>query len=199
MPIIASPAADPSDVSTLAPSAPERGRVGLEVIAAFKFMKAITLVAAGLGTLGLLNPGWNDAALDWLGQLALNHGHRLAAALAERVLPYLGEASPGRLLVVALGAFLYAGVFVVEGVGLWRCRRWAEYLTILVTASLLPLEIVALHRRLTLFRAGMLALNSVVIGYLLWQLWVTRAAHRASAARQPRHTSPTRSRAATER
>ena len=191
--------ADPSDSSILAPSAPERGRVGLEVIAAFKFMKAITLVTAGLGTLGLLNPGWNEAALDWLEQLALDHGHRLAATLAERVLPYLGEASPGRLVAVALGAFLYAGVFLVEGVGLWRCKRWAEYLTILVTASLLPVELIALHRRLTPFRAGTLALNILVIGYLLWQLWVTRAAHRASAVRQPRHASPTGSETAAER
>ena len=35
----------------------------------------------------------------------------------------------------------YAAVEGIEAFGLWYQRRWAEYLTFIVTASLLPLEI----------------------------------------------------------
>ena len=160
--------------------APPSGRTGLKLIAVFKFLKALALIAAGLGTLGLLNSDWNDAAADWLQQLALTHGKRLATTFIDHALSYLSATTPHRLIAVASGAFLYGSVFLVEGVGLWRCKRWAEYLTLLVTASLLPFEILALYHRLTLPRAGTLALNLLVIGYLVWRLWVTRGRQSAS-------------------
>lgn len=150
-----------------------RGWVGLEIIAAYKFIKATTLIAAGFGALGLLNEGWNDAASDWLERLALANTHHLVAATAARALPYFDALGPGRLVGVSVAAFIYAGVFLVEGVGLWRCRRWAEWLTIATTASLLPIELFALHRRVTLFRVGALITNILVVIYLTWQIRAT--------------------------
>jgi uncharacterized membrane protein (DUF2068 family) len=67
---------------------------------------------------------------------------------------------------------LDAAVFVVyalvEAYGLWRGRRWAEYLTLIVTASLLPLEIYELSQRLSAFKLVTLAINLAVVAYLLW-------------------------------
>ena len=42
------------------------GLRGLEVIAGFKFLQALTLILAGLGSFGLMNPGVSDAAGEWL-------------------------------------------------------------------------------------------------------------------------------------
>jgi uncharacterized membrane protein (DUF2068 family) len=148
-----------------------RGWVGLELIAAYKFIKATLLIAAGLGALGLLNAGWNDATQDWLERLALANTHHLVAATAARALPWLD--APRRLVGLSLGSFLYAGLFVVEGVGLWKCRRWAEYLTIVTTASLLPIEIFAVHQRITLVRVGALVMNVLVVIFLVWQIRAT--------------------------
>ena len=55
---------------------------------------------------------------------------------------------------------LYATVFLVEGIGLWRGKKWAEYLTIGVTASLLPVEVMALVHRVTLVRVATLVINT---------------------------------------
>ncbi|MEO5817275.1 MAG: DUF2127 domain-containing protein [Gemmatimonadaceae bacterium] len=142
----------------------------LDVIAAFKFVKAATLLAASLGGLGLLNPRVAQWTEEWLERLALGHGPRLIGALAGRALPALVTAGPRRLIILAVGAMLYAAVFVVEGVGLIRGRRWAEYLTIGVTISFLPFEIVALAHHVSPARAVTLALNVGVAVYLIWRV-----------------------------
>jgi uncharacterized membrane protein (DUF2068 family) len=151
-----------------------KGWIGLEVIAAFKFVQAALIFATGLGILGLLDPAWAAATSRWLGQLALDAEHRLIGAWAAQALPYVKDAAPTRLVSIATGALLYAIVILVEGVGLWRCRRWAEYLTIIVTASFLPVEMFAIWHRLTTVRVLVFVFNALVIVFLVWQLRATR-------------------------
>jgi uncharacterized membrane protein (DUF2068 family) len=152
------------------PGAGPQRHVGLQIIAAFKFVKAAALIAASGGALGLLNPVHATWVEDWLERLALGRGHALASSLAARALALMDLAEPTRLREVAVGAILYASLFVVEGVGLARQRRWAEYLTVAVTTSFLPFEVDALYHRWTFPRAGTLILNVSVVLYLLWQL-----------------------------
>jgi uncharacterized membrane protein (DUF2068 family) len=56
----------------------------------------------------------------------------------------------------------------VEAVGLWYQRRWAEYLTLVVTASLLPLEVYELAHRLSPFKVVAFVINVAVVAYLLY-------------------------------
>jgi len=143
---------------------------GLEVIAGFKFLQATTLILAGLGSFGLMNPAVSDAAGDWIERLAAGNGQRFAVGAAARILPIFNAATPRHFAAFGLGALLYATVFLVEGIGLWRGKKWAEYLTIGVTASLLPVEVMALVNRITLVRIATLVINTLVIVYLLWEL-----------------------------
>jgi uncharacterized membrane protein (DUF2068 family) len=115
------------------------------------------------------------AANRWLEQLALRPGHRLTTTFAELALPYLGRATSRHFMMIAIGAFLYAALYLVEGVGLWRCKRWAEVLTVWASASFLPLELAALLHKQTLPRAVTLALNVGVVIFLAWQLRISRA------------------------
>ena len=167
-----------SQPATGAPAAVEhptqRERYGLELIAIYKFVKAGALTLAGLGALGLINRGVASAANDWLERLALRSGHRITTSFAEHVLPWMGKATGKHLVILAIGAFLYATLYLVEGIGLWRCRRWEEYLTVGATASFLPLEILALVHRVTMPRAVTLALNLLAVGFLSWQLLISR-------------------------
>ena len=155
-------------------------RRGLELIAVYKFVKAGTLTLAGLGALGLVNRGVASAANQWLERLALRPGQRLTTTFAELALPYLAHATGRRLILIAIGAFLYATLYLVEGVGLWRCRRWAEVLTVWASASFLPLEIAALVQRQTMPRAVTFALNVGVVAFLAWQLRVSGHSARSS-------------------
>lgn len=153
---------------------PHRSRRILDLIAAFKFVKAATLIAAALAGFGLLNPRVQDWASDWLERLALGSGPTFVNRLAARALPAVDGATPGRLVLVSLAALAYAAVFVVEGVGLIRERRWAEYLTIGVTSSLVPFEAVALAHKASNARAATLAINIMVVAYLIWRLRTDR-------------------------
>ena len=160
-----------------------KGWIGLEVIAAFKFVQAALIFATGLGVMGLLDPAWAASTTRWLEQLALDAEHRLIGAWAAHALPYVNDAAPRRLVGIALGVIAYAIVILVEGIGLWRCRRWAEYLTIVVTASFLPVEMFAIWHRLTTIRVLVFVFNVLVIAFLVWQLRATRG--RAAPAQRP--------------
>lgn len=69
------------------------------------------------------------------------------------------------LKLVAAVFVVYALIEGLEAVGLWYQRRWAEYLTLIVTASLLPLELYELSLRLSVLT---IAINLAVVVYLLW-------------------------------
>jgi uncharacterized membrane protein (DUF2068 family) len=72
------------------------------------------------------------------------------------------------LRLVGIVFVVYAVVEGVEAFGLWYGRRWAEYLTFVVTASLLPLEAYELAHRLSVLKLVTIALNLAVVAYLLW-------------------------------
>jgi uncharacterized membrane protein (DUF2068 family) len=143
-----------------------RGDEALRLIALFKFGKAALLIAVGLGALKLLDPAIVARAQSWGAALAASSDRQLVQHLLARA----AGLPPGRLEVLAIGAFLYAGLFTTEGVGLWLARRWAEYLTLVATASFVPIEAFEVTRRLSLPRIGALVLNLGVVVYLGYRL-----------------------------
>lgn len=72
-------------------------------------------------------------------------------------------------VVLAVTAGVYAVVEGVESVGLWRQRRWAEYLTAVATAGFLPFEIYELTERVTVLRVLALVVNLAVLAWLVWR------------------------------
>ncbi|HEX8744758.1 MAG TPA: DUF2127 domain-containing protein [Thermoleophilaceae bacterium] len=74
----------------------------------------------------------------------------------------------GTLHLVGAAVLVYAVIEGVEAVGLWYQRRWAEYLTLVVTASLLPLEVYELIHKLSPFKVVALIVNLAIVAYLLF-------------------------------
>jgi len=144
---------------------PRRDR-GLLVIAWFKLLKALLLATAGLAALKLMQPGAERAVSDWVQALPVNVERRLA----HRFLARLTGLSDRQLEALGVGFFAYASLFVVEGVGLWRQKRWAEYLTLVATSTLIPVEVYELARQVTAPRVAVLLGNVLVVVYLAWAL-----------------------------
>jgi uncharacterized membrane protein (DUF2068 family) len=156
------PPGAPEKSATPAP-APDRA---LRVIAVYKFCKTALMVTLGLGTLRLLNPDVAAWADRWAAALALRHDRRVLSQLFALV----SGLSPRHLHELALGAFTVALLFLTEGVGLWRGKRWAEYLTVIATTLFVPFEIVSLARRVTATRSAALLINVAVVAFLVYLL-----------------------------
>jgi uncharacterized membrane protein (DUF2068 family) len=139
---------------------------GLLVIALFKMVKAVALILAGAGALSLLRPAAQMEVREWLADLSIRQGHRIV----ERALHLLNVASPRQMTLVGLASICYGLLFAVEGIGLWMERRWAEYLTIAATGSLIPFEVYELVRALTAVRALALIVNVAAVIYLVFRL-----------------------------
>jgi uncharacterized membrane protein (DUF2068 family) len=139
-------------------------RKGLLLIAAFKYLKAISLVVIGLGALRLVHKDLSDVVLEWAKRLHLNPENRQVAHLMER----LGGVGPKRILEIAIGTLAYSALLFTEGTGLFLEKRWAEYLTIVATSVFVPFEMYELFRAFTLVHVLVLVVNLLIIGYLVW-------------------------------
>lgn len=67
-------------------------------------------------------------------------------------------------------AFCYAALFAAEGVGLYLRKHWAEYLVVIVTGSLLPLELYELVHKLAWWKFGVVIGNLLIVSYLVHRL-----------------------------
>jgi uncharacterized membrane protein (DUF2068 family) len=72
------------------------------------------------------------------------------------------------LELVGIAVCVYAVIEGVEAVGLWFQRRWAEYLTFIVTTSFIPLEVYELIHKFTPFKVFALVVNVAIVVYLLY-------------------------------
>jgi uncharacterized membrane protein (DUF2068 family) len=138
----------------------------LQLIAGFKVLKATLLVAAGIAAIGLLNPGTAKTVTRWATELSADrHYHVL-----DMFLVHLVTVDERTLRLLSVGSFLYAALFYTEGFGLFFDKRWAEYLTIITTAGLIPFEIFELHRHVTAIKIEVLVVNIAIVAYLVWRV-----------------------------
>lgn len=138
----------------------------LRFIAVFKFFKAILLAATGIGALRLVKRDIFEYATDLVGKYHLNPGnHFVAQALARTM-----DVTPRRLHELGIIAFVYSVLFLVEGIGLWSLKRWGEWVTVVITSSLLPFEIYEVWHRFTWSKTAVLVINVLVVWYLVRRL-----------------------------
>jgi uncharacterized membrane protein (DUF2068 family) len=100
-------------------------------------------------------------------QTGASDGHPAKHGILHEVERAFSLQSSTLRLVGAVFA-LYAIIEGIEAFGLWYQRRWAEYLTFVVTTSLLPLEVYELAHKLSPVKVLTLLINLAVVGYLLY-------------------------------
>lgn len=147
----------------------KRHSTGLMLISAFKLGQALLFFAMGVGAFHLLHKDIGDVLEKLAYHLRFNPESRLINFLLVRS-AILDEKLLRRIVEVF---FIYAGLDLVEGIGLYLEKTWAEYLTLAITVSFLPWEVLQIFRKLTLIRVSLLALNVLVFLYLL-NLVITR-------------------------
>jgi uncharacterized membrane protein (DUF2068 family) len=136
---------------------------GLEAIAIFKLVKGALLLLVGTGAAKLIHVDVYDLALQWVEVLHVDADNRYIHWLLRKLM-FVDERT---LRHLSGGTFVYAAVVITEGIGLLRQKVWAEYLTVMATASLIPLEIFEIYKRFTVLRLGVIGINIAVVGYLI--------------------------------
>jgi uncharacterized membrane protein (DUF2068 family) len=138
----------------------------LRIIAVFKFFKAALLIAVSVGAFKLLHKDLGEIAGRWVDALRLDPGNHFVDAAVARI----SNLSPEQIKKLGLGGLLYAGLFLVEGTGLWLRKRWGEWVTVIITSTLVPFEIYEIHRHATWVRIGALVINVAIVLYLIYRI-----------------------------
>jgi uncharacterized membrane protein (DUF2068 family) len=133
------------------------------VIAAFKLFKATMLILIGLGTLRLIHHDIRDVAQSVVRHFRGDPDNRFLHALIAK----LTGLSPRKLEALSIGAFLYAALFLTEGIGLLLQKRWAEWMSVISGAGLIPFEMYEVFVHANWRRSLVLAINIAIVVFLV--------------------------------
>lgn len=142
---------------------PKHHNLWLILIAAFKLAQALLFVAIGVGAVRLLHKDVADVLTKTAEHLRFNPESRFVNFILKNA-PLVNDQMLRRIGAVV---FFYAALDLLEGIGLYLEKVWAEFLTLVITASFLPWEAFEIYRRVTLARVSLLTVNAIVLIYLL--------------------------------
>ncbi len=146
--------------------ATRRSNSWLVIIGVFKLVKAAFLVALAVGALELRRGDAMSPARD----LALLFHFDPHGRVATWLMTEATALSPRRLTFISIATAIYAGLFVLEGVGLVMRRRWGEIVTIAITGSFIPWEVYEAIKAASPAKLALIAANLAIIIYLAWRL-----------------------------
>jgi uncharacterized membrane protein (DUF2068 family) len=163
--------------------------LGLTIIGIAKLIKVAILTSVGVAALVAVNHDPPALLAHVANAVGVDHNsHHL-----QRLVGKLAGVTPKKLEAVGFGSFVYAALFATEGVGLLMKKRWAEYLTIVITISFLPLEIYEIVHHDSVPKVVALVVNAIVAVYLVVRVRSTTSA-RAARHRFALSSTPSASR-----
>lgn len=149
----------------------------VRLIGLYKLLKAALMVAVGIAVFHVSHQDIILVADRWVHRLHLDPENRV---LVHQVLPRLAHLNHRSLRLLGWGAFAYAVLYTVEGVGLLAALRWAEWLTVVSGVGLVPFEVYELVHRPTPLKAVILISNVAIAVYLYYHV-----RHRTASAGLP--------------
>ena len=138
----------------------------LRLIAIFKYLKAASLVALSVGVFRMMHQNIGLRAEHWVTAMHLDPGNRHIEMFLARV----STLRPEQVTKLGIVGLLYAGLFLVEGTGLWLQRRWGEWATVVITGLLIPLELYEIFRHPNVLKILVLVVNMAVVGYMIYHI-----------------------------
>ncbi|HSY66179.1 MAG TPA: DUF2127 domain-containing protein, partial [Terriglobales bacterium] len=86
----------------------------VRLIALFKLLKAAMLIAVGMSALHLLHKDVASIVEHWVRVLGLDPGNRYVGRALQKV----ADLTPQKIRSLGVVSFIYAGLFLTEGIGL---------------------------------------------------------------------------------
>jgi uncharacterized membrane protein (DUF2068 family) len=123
----------------------------------------VLLILLAFGCLKLLHRDAGAMLENLANQLRVDPDNRYFGALLAK----LHLLDDGKLEKLSGLTFAYGALFLTEGTGLYFEKHWAEILTVIATASLIPLELYELFKAASAVKFLMLALNAGIVALLV--------------------------------
>ena len=136
------------------------------MIAVFKFLKAASLAALSVGVFRVMHQDLGLRLEHVIRAMRLDPGNRNVEMLIAR----LSDLTPEQVKRLGVVGVIYAGLFLVEGTGLWLQRRWGEWATVVITGLLIPIEVYEIFRHPSAVKVLVLILNVAVVVYLIYRI-----------------------------
>jgi uncharacterized membrane protein (DUF2068 family) len=138
----------------------------LRWIGSYKIAKGILALIGGLLLLRLMHRNLPEIAEHWMARLRIEPQSELGKIILMRILAI----KKGNMGWAAVGLFAYVPITCIEGIGLILRKVWAEWITLVTTFALIPIEVHEVMRRVTWLRVVILILNIIVAIYLIVRL-----------------------------
>ncbi|MGN6372142.1 MAG: DUF2127 domain-containing protein [Solirubrobacteraceae bacterium] len=135
-------------------------------IAAERAVRAALLIALGIALVTHPHANWAERISELARHLGLNPNSNGI----HKVLDRIRHISPSQDVFFGIVALAYGALEGVEAYGLFRRRRWGEWLTVIATSLLLIPEIWEIGKSATPLKIGGLIVNLAVVAYLLWRI-----------------------------
>jgi uncharacterized membrane protein (DUF2068 family) len=160
-------------MSNAGPQAPEPRLGILRIIAIYKLVKVLLLLALAYGEVRLHDASLAAKLLTWASARPLG----LERQVVTQLLTWFSGISASGIHTLRLVTLCYAAVFAIEGIGLWMRKRWAEWMTTIITASLIPFELWELFYRPNVGKVLVLLANIAIVVILVLHVRRTRRHH----------------------
>ena len=141
--------------------------VVLRLIALYKIFHGLFFAAVGVGLIHLKHANLPQVLNDYVIQPM---GYGPENKTVDWLLDQADKLTPHKIQLAGDVFFVYALLFLAEGIGLYLRRQWAEYLVVIITSSLLPVEIWTMFRKAELWKLGLIIGNLLIVGYLIHRL-----------------------------
>ena len=142
----------------------DRQLKALRAVASLELAKGLIVMLAGFGVLSLRHHDVWGVADSLLSLLHINPDRHYARVFLD----WADEVTDTKLLVIAIVAMAYSLLRFCEAYGLWRERAWAEWLALVSGALYVPFEVWDLIHKPGWIRAGVLAVNLLVVAYMAY-------------------------------
>jgi uncharacterized membrane protein (DUF2068 family) len=135
-------------------------------IAAERGVRGVLLLAVGAVLVSHSHADWGRAISSVARHVGLDPSQTAVLKAQTRA----GRLTPEKLRIYGSIAIGYGLLEACESYGLFRRRRWGEYLTVVATSVLLIPEIVEIAQQPTTFKVVAFVLNVAIVVYLAARL-----------------------------
>ena len=144
--------------------------VVLRLIALYKLGKAAVFIIAAVGMRHFINRDVNQFLSDYILEHKYDPENRLIHAVTTWVDQHAPYFDSHHIRFYSYVLFFCAGYFILEGIGLYLRKHWAEYLVIISTGLLLPIEFYEFWGQINGWKLAIIVGNVLIVAYLIHRL-----------------------------